>query len=678
MILTIDKNPTTQKKMKNKNVYKSFLELSIWEKIMLILGIVGFFCTVYFIFTGAKVLFNSDTATANCLAREQIITGNFFPKDWVYVQDLWTLFLNIPIAFLSFIISDQILIRSIAVLLQTIILLIILIVFSKKILNNNSWIIYCAILFSGISLYYNENMFGQAAYANMTIFILLLLTSGILSIDENMKINRTQFIFLSTLTLITSIGGVRYIASFLIPFVLSVFLVYFIDNNNITFNEVIKPAYNFLKWACLLLIITISGLVLFKYITSIGSYKADLSNPVLFSSYDLDSLTASIRAVIPSFWILFGYDTNVPLFSAHGIVTMVKIFAMFSFVFVFPLMLAKKYQTLNIKIKRLILFSWISFAITVILFIFVQGMGSISAARYFQVNIILQIIVSCYYIYAYMLKRNFLTCFVSMCALILFIGGSQALFIHMNDDAETRLKPTYDLIESLENRDLKMGYASYWNAYKYSVFADFNPEIVAIIGDPIEPFYHLTSKRFYNTGYYTGKTFLMLTKDEYEWAMKDDKLNKQFGKPIDIYVQGDYYINIYDYNIAERFANVELINGERKNILPSMIHNEKVIVNEGDNSLSVQTGGIVYGPYSDLRKGSYDLIVDYSYKAIDIPLKLRITTNSGQTIIMEQEIHPGQNTIKFMLENDIQAVEFVLANNSNENILIESMEITKN
>ncbi len=676
MTLINDKNPISRKKMKINNLYRSFLVLSIWEKVMIMLGIIGFVLTIYFIFVGSRILFNSDTATANLLAREQILSGDFFPKDWVYVQDLWTFSLNIPIVFLSFIIKDQILIRSVAVLLQTIILLLVLIVFSRKVLNNNSWIIYCTILLSGISQYYNENMFGQATYANITIFILLMLILGLLSIDGNMKINKTSFVILSVLTLITNIGGVRYLASFLIPFVISVFLVYFIDNNNITFKEIIKPAYSFIKWTFLLFIITICGLAIFKYITSVGSYKAGISNPALFSGYDLDSLTGSSRAVIPSFWALFGYDTSVSLFSINGIVTMVKLFGMFAFVFVFPLMLTRKYKTLNIKIKRLILFSWISLAITVILFIFIQGLGSISSARYFQVNIILQIIVSCYYIYAFMLKKNFLTCFVSMCALILFIGGSQLLFIQMNDNVIAQLKPTYDLVESLKNRNLKMGYASYWNAYENSVFADFNPEIVAIIGDPIEPFYHLTSKRFYSSEYYNGKTFLMLTKDEYDWAMKDDKLSKQFGQSIDFYIQGDYYISIYNYNIAERFVNVDLVRGKKINILPAMVHNENVKENE-DFSLSLETGGIVYGPYSDLRTGEYDLLLNYSFKENDKPVKLKITSNAGQTIVMEKKVHPGKNAIKFKLKNDMQDVEFVLANDLPENITIKSMNIMK-
>ena len=76
---------------------------------------------ICFCFTKENLFFNSDSSAANMLARCMAENGSLFPSGWVYSTSPMVWFLNIPIAFLSLFMSDQLLMRSISVLLFVII-----------------------------------------------------------------------------------------------------------------------------------------------------------------------------------------------------------------------------------------------------------------------------------------------------------------------------------------------------------------------------------------------------------------------------------------------------------------------------------------------------------------------------------------------------------------------------
>lgn len=661
------------------NVKKSYhdMKISKLSKIILLFFFgIGIICTIYFIFNGAHIIFNSDTATANLLAREQLLVGQLFPRNWIYVQDIWTIFINVPMIFLSMLIKNQLMLRSTAVLIQTIFYVIILIWFSRKILKNNSWILYCAILFAGMSDYYLENMFGQAAYEYIMIWVLSLVFFGLLSINEDFTINNKPMIIFFILLFVSSIGGIRYVGSFLVPFLFSVCLVYYIDNQSLLNEYIIKHLINFIKWVAIVFIATILGLILFKNLTEICGYNAGLSNPMILSGYQYEDIFNSARAILPSLWILMGFDFSVPLFSLQGVFSIVKMVATIAFVFVFPILCTIKYTTLNVTMKRFILFCWFSFIITVVLFIVVPNMGGIAAARYFQVTVVLQLIISSYYIYTFMLNKNILTAIISMVAIILFIVGSLVGMVKASQNEKELLKPTYDLIDVLRQKGLTFGYAGYWDAYRLSVFADFNPEIVAALGDPVSPKYYLSSSRWYSDEYYQGKTFLLLDEASYNYYLVDRKLEKQFGKEEEFFQYDKYYIYVYDYNIASKFINRIIAIGEKKFLLNFMRYNEYVEKNT-DNSLNLKKNGIIYGPYISVPMGNYILQANYNFADESNKPVLNITADSGNVIIKQIELKNGENKIDFSLDNDMENVEFTVYNNSIENILLKEISIEK-
>jgi len=667
------KNKNNTMLMKIKDKYHS---LTLSEIILLCCFVVGFIFTCNFIFTGANIIFNSDTATANLLAKEQMEVDQFFPRNWTYAQDIWTFFLNIPMIFLSGFMKNQLMLRSTAVLIQTVFFATILMFFSRKILKNNSWILYCAILFTGMSEYYLENMFGQAAYGYNSIWILLLLMFGLLSIDENIKIKKKSLFIFAILIFISSIGGVRFIGSFLVPFILSVCLVYYLDNQNLLKEDTIKHFLNFIKWVVIVLVASTAGLMVFLYLTNICGYNAGLANPEIYSGYEYENIINSAKMLLPSFWILMGFDMSVPLFSIQGIFSIVKMAATIAFIFIFPLLLTFKYKTLSVSVKRLICFSWFSFIITTILFVFTPIMVNILSCRYFQFTVVLQLIISCYYIYNYMLKKNFLTTLISMIAILLFICGSLFGLVKASQNEEEALQPTYDLIEVLRQKGLAFGYASYWDAYRLSVFADFNPEIVATVGNPICPMYHLCSSRWYTEEYYKGKTFLMLDEENYNYFTSDGKLEKQFGKEMEFFQYNNYYFFVYDYNISSRFANKVMLAGEKRKLIENMCYNEFVEVNN-DTSLNAKKNGIIYGPYISLQNGNYVLNIDVNFVDNGKNPLLKVTSNGGTEIIKEVELKNGVQNINLSFEKDIDGIEFTISNDSWESILLKQIFIEK-
>lgn len=551
-------------KKKDRHVSEHFIlsikqwmkSLTVTEYLLIVMFLIGIVLTTNFIFVGSYAYFNSDTAIANLLAREQIFTGQFFPSEWVYSQDIWTFFINIPMVFLSIFIKDQFLLRTTAVFFQSIMFTGVLWAYSKYIFKNNSLLVFGAIIFSVLSENYMENMFGQAAYGYMSLFTLITFLFLCFSINEIFEIRYRQMIIACLLVGVFCAGGMRSLGTTIIPAISSFVLVYIIDHYNEPYKKVLTHLKGFLKWFFFICIAVFAGFLVFRWVSTTRGFIAGVTNPTLRSAYDIDSIVETFKSVIGGLWCLFGVENKVRLFSVAGITNCIKYVAAIAFMFFFPFQLTKKYKSEDLAIKRLSVFSWSALTITAITYIYTDDIAlGFATIRYFQVPMVLQIILSGYYLYKYWIKRNFLIGTISTLVLLLFITTSlyTGTSISFNSQSSAMRHANDELQLSLRERNLKLGYASYWNAYNRSALFNFDPEIIAIHAGTLIPFYHLTSKRYYEPDYYEGRTFLLMTQSEYEAYEStngEGSIQAILGTPEEIYENNGMFVIVYSYNIA--------------------------------------------------------------------------------------------------------------------------------
>lgn len=114
-----------------------------------------------------------------------------------------------------------------------------------------------------------------------------------------------------------------------------------------------------------------------------------------------------------------------------------------------------------------------------------------------------------------------------------------------------RLPDPYGLTEYLEDHGCTHGYASYWNAHKYTILSDFRVVVadVKVEEHSVEPYYWLTNKEYYSAKKYDGPTFLMLTAEEVPVFDAYGAGAAVYGQPEEQLKYGEYTIYRYGYNI---------------------------------------------------------------------------------------------------------------------------------
>ena len=173
------------------------------NKLILIVMSVLLVNLVFYIFVGSKALINSDSTFFIDYALEQIETKSLFPTTWVHTNDFWFYSL-IPIITpliklgVSFFTS-----RQIAVFVQTILFLLLLYDFYKKLFDDKKGAIIMFIL-TGISGQFMSEMYGDASYGTVVIFMLFELWLLFKYIKSDYEKKKYLIIFTIILAFLTS------------------------------------------------------------------------------------------------------------------------------------------------------------------------------------------------------------------------------------------------------------------------------------------------------------------------------------------------------------------------------------------------------------------------------------------------------------------------------------------
>lgn len=124
---------------------------------------------------------------------------------------------------------------------------------------------------------------------------------------------------------------------------------------------------------------------------------------------------------------------------------------------------------------------------------------------------------------------------------------------------------------------------------------------------------------------------------------------------------------------AEAQRGAALFQPESSATLPEVRPDMQVTrpeMRQADNTILMENGDILYGPYIQLERGSYVLSVEAE---LSDAAELRITTSNGEETLARFDLLNRINVYGFALSETTDHIEFVVQNHSSESICIKEI-----
>ncbi len=507
----------------------------------------------YFILRAGTILyFNSDTSAdiMHFLASKEL--DSVSPDGWLggsqfHVNTL----LFYPASKISG--NNLLLCRNLSSFFMTIALFGSIVFFSKSVFHNNSWIIIIPILFSSLFPQMTRLYIYYAEYTAGMILLLLVISCLNISTDGFRKIqNKRWFIVTVILIFLSCILGTQGLQLVTIPVAGTIFL------DSILYK---RPALcNAVKMCGIIALASLAGVVLYSFVIQQKNGINGLSNLlVLKTKEDYRSIGELIRASL-YFWI-WGNEINSS-FMIHYARIVCRIIGSTLLIFIIPFAYYWKNVHYFNEPKRGIIIpqvvycqmAFISFFEILCIFLFSRAYTSGQQVRYFTNPFFLLACIGVNVIYEKLVNGNKITTITSiiMLALVITVNGS-AMYIPYEEFC-TEYKKMSDIGEFLENNNLTFGFSSYWNASVNTAITNGNVYIMNLHlnGRNIEVQGQHTLIQWYDPGYHSGKTFLLLTESEYKNEYWNEFAYEVCGAPIDELKHDGMHILVYDYNIVEK------------------------------------------------------------------------------------------------------------------------------
>lgn len=520
-----------------------------------LLFFVGVILTTVYIVYGYRSIFHSDSATVNLLLREQIFSKEFFPHDWVYGQDVWVAFINNFMLLVRPLVHDELLLRSMGVIFQSVLLgLVVFIMLKKVAFKYSSIFLVLSLLFSGVSNSFLENTFGQAAYGNTILWILIMLFlvfNALIFQQEKRKF--TYFVLIFVLNILLSSSGVRYFGVLTAPLVITLFLFNMLESNNEIYH---LPYKKYFIYVLTITFSTILGLLIFKYAISHSLFVKGLSSPVFV---DIDGIKHNFYNYCFGMLVLVGAlpRAGQSIISIGGIMASYRIIFYSAIMFVVPTYMALRYYKLKHQFSKILLLFYItSFVINTYIYIFGTVAVNMDSSRYFNNNLLMALILIGIYYEEFIYKQKKDLIIFCLCMLLPFYifaykdSITNYVTLDKNPGRMVLKQNAHEAIKDyLIKEQLKFGYASYWNSGVISVLSNYKVEVAPINLGSWTPFKWLSSTRWFKDDHYHGDTFILLQGEEKQ--LNRALLYQFLGEPIKILYKDDYEILVFKGNIAK-------------------------------------------------------------------------------------------------------------------------------
>lgn len=501
--------------------------------------------------------FTSDSAFYLLLAREQIGSGQMFPPGMCYSTALFVITPNLVIIPFLFFLSDWILARSLGLCVVWALLLFAVVktFVAKGDANWRTAAIACALV--GMPLFGSDavrQLFLEGGYLSYCVSIVVCLAIAHYIITNYQRLESS----------LHGVGNKRSVVLLLIGVFLAVVLPSLGEMRGI-----LQSALPFflafpLLWACekksldgmasgrlgkVLLVVWVAGILC----ANVGRnmlYEAfwPVDNQMEFNLDSSATLADNVLLYIEGLYALYGQQYSTELMSTASAIKMIYYLYGTVCIFVFPIWSLVRLRSIRGRLSRyVVIFAWVS---NVLLFAITVTTGALSmSARYLIPTYFTNCFLAAVCINEMMLRR---TRFER--GLIAFVVASLVVvstWFYWKASTPSLKSDTshQDIVAFLKENDLEYGYATFWNSYANTCFANGDVEIVAFsdrlngaIGDPTQRFLWLTNERYFDVSYHPGRCFILLEEGE----RVEDKWYELASKQL---THNGYTVLVFDKNI---------------------------------------------------------------------------------------------------------------------------------
>jgi hypothetical protein len=629
----------------------------------------------WYIFIGYQAGFHSDSAAKVLLAREIFDTGQYFPRDWNYVNgDLFVIFGHLfiipllalmPAGFTAHAVSGSI---------------------SAGLILSGIWFLtgvtdagivrrffIVAIVAAGISDFMAENLYGQVSYGTVTYLTcyIIFFSYQFIKTTGVRKTNYGIALFL-TLILVFWANPQRAIVSYGLPLVVAV-AWYWSKIDTAKANRDNNPFF-------LIIFIIFSSLAIgtvLHEMTIAGVNNTQGAGHARWLPFDL--IIRNITLTLKGYLSIFGGLPPVEgvVVSNTGIYEAGRLVAAIALLVLMPIMLMKALQKRQSGDLFLGIFVLIQFAAVLFLQLTttVPDMSNpIQSSRYFVPALLLLMIVVLTQRIDW--KNSSITGAATVLVAAFFVTSPYFAFVKPGSDSPyswgmpgQHRSFFREISNFLVKNGLHYGYSSYWNSGVLSVVSDEKLLVRQVSIDrglPI-PMKHLSSDGWYRAGAWQGESFLLLTEEEsglLDWA----QIYSYAGKPVRELSYENVRIFVFNSNIAKslpawdtryespfRFIAANQSLRQIGRFVENYDNNGPALVAEQG-----EIGALHYGPYVILESGRYTVSFDVvAERASTGSVRLDVAAAPDQTLFAEKLLLSSNGPQKMVITLDKpQTMEF--------------------
>jgi hypothetical protein len=622
------------------------------------LFLVSLAALVYYLFRGYIPEFNTDSAFKSLLAGEVVRQGSYFPSDWNYVNgDLWVLFGQIfIIPFLPFF-KNSYTLHAVSGLISSAIVLISLWCASGMVMRS-AWmrLLTVTIFAGGVSWVMAENLFGQVSYGNVLYVAVFTLYFSWRWLEATSR--RASVIWavaLVVLGILAFWGNPQRAAAYDIAPMLAALLAWAMARGDLfTWHpgarrwKLTGDARRLIILGVMLFGAALVGTIL--HVVSLAqAHSADGAGSARWLSLASfkDNLWFTLEGILGVFGALPTAGRSV--MSPWGAYEALRLLSVLAMLVLLPSVCCGFLRDARPGARMLAAFT----ASGLCLFIFLQVTtttpdmtGPVMSARYMLPSLVLGLVLVLGHAESQGLRTP--TGVASWC--IALVLASSLVYPGNSFSRLYRGTPPSHHVQAmdvLKAHGLQYGYGTYWNSGVITILSGGDVRVRQIEFDrglPI-PRLHLASRSWFRPQTWTGKSFLLLSKEEAAQLDRDTAFTFT-GAPLEEFPAGDFVVLVFKENLASTLPNWDVDSSSERAISDPLGTRSQHQIGrldkiEGRLQLAAdagETGFLHYGPYVTLPAGDYRVDVDVSAPSTGEVGYIDVVGNMGATVLAKTPI----------------------------------------
>lgn len=654
---------------------------NITKKALLVGLIISVVVVIYSYFTFGLINIHSDNAVELLAINNIIENKSIISQSWVYGNGDINLMRIQVFLFLPYLIfKDWAIARECGALIITLLSCGSIILLNKRMLKNESWLIAIPVFILFISGVISRDVSMYSGMYTSIMFytnILVILFYRIYSENENRLVAvKTIYIVLMTLLLT---GGIRWLAEMTLPMIGTIFFMKLMDWNDSKGDSIWRYICDFIRLILFVIIPSIIGIFVYLHVRENVLFFVNSQEKIVFD-LNIGIVLRNAVQVLKNIYKCFGYNEGYSFISLIGIRNVITIVTGTVCCIIIPLLQLAHLKTESIETRFFIVYVYTH---NIILLASTILMGKL--IEYHVISVLFfSILLSGRYVWEYWIKNNTYKGVFVVAFLIIGILIESLFMLSKSVGWKDKYISERSVVQSIQEHGLTKGYGDFWTAYNNELYSNGNITMGAVRfgNDYFETYNCLCDTKVFDDS--ECPSFIIFTEDQFE--LYADKALVLFGPTLYdweiehvpvynhlIYAWEDKKIIIWawDYDISSR-----LNNGVNDGVLQS---NELIfnwVGTKTEDSIIMENGGVINGPYGTIYKGDYLL----SIKGENIDkIEYCIDSKNYKDTISYNEISRASDNIEIQLHinESIDDVNFSLINNDEETVVFNCIEFEK-